>query len=443
MLSPLDDRYRYSLQPLYEYFGENALILRKYQVELDYLAVIQDKPVHIDLMKEEVDVSRVKEIERDIQHDTKAVEIYIQERLRYYGQTDLIQWVHWGLTSWDIVSVATTSLLRESILKVLYPKVELICEILKRRVIYHKEDVMMGRTHGQPATPLTMGNFFSFYGTRMERQKTRLLRNCGDMTVKFGGTVGGLHLHYLFMRDHDIEYFLDNWILGKYGLIRSRETTQIDAYDSWIEVFQTLGLMGGILLDFVKNIWNYISLDLLRQKVVEREVGSSVMPHKVNPIHWENAEGNLKWAIGLLETLGSELVESRYQRDMSDSTLIRNVGVPLGHFYLALCMIEKGLDRIEFNSLRANEELENHYEVLTEAIQHVLRLHGVENAYEIVKEQSRGEVLTQQAYLSMIYRLNHLYPQICWDDMMKWSPIDYGKKIMIYNSDERKQEIQK
>lgn len=438
MFSALDDRYKNDLKELQKYFGEDAYIKEKVVVEKKYLALIcslQNIDFHINnaFMREEPDLSRIKEIENVIRHDTKAIEVYLQECLRTHLLDQYIPMVHWGLTSWDVISLASTHLLQQSIQNVVLKKLSKVLE--KLGDFANNENVLLGRTHGQPATPIQVKDFFHFYISRLLRQCQKLNQSTNELTVKFGGTVGKLQIHHTFLSDELIEQKFADWIQKEFhGLQRSPYTTQIDAYDSWIGLFQDMQLICGILLDFVKNVWGYISLDLLKQKVINQEVGSSVMPHKVNPIQWENAEGNLKLAIGFFQTLCNSLVESRFQRDMSDSTIIRNIGVPIAHMYLALVMVVRGLDRLDFNQETAIQELNQHYEVLTEVIQHVFRQHNIENAYDIMKEYSRGQSMNQDQYLEFIGKLEERFQDknIRWDMLKRWTPEDYGKVKIRY-----------
>jgi len=434
-LSPLDERYARYTAELTPFFGECALIVEKANVEKAYFMFLMKPPASTALtrwLEEEPDVNRVKEIERTLNHDTKAVEVYLQERLEFYGLAQYRQWIHWGITSQDVISVAYTMLWRRAYHDVIMPEVSRIWRKCDGLAQEYDKIPLLSRTHGQPATPTTVGHFFQVYATRIHRQTTALYLALDELTVKFGGTVGGLHIHQVFYPEQDWNAKLTEWIQEVFRVRRSQHTTQIDAYDAWIRVFQATELLAGILQDLAKNVWHYISLGVFVQKQVRAEVGSSVMPHKVNPIHWENAEGNLQLTQGLLRTLSGSLVESRFQRDMHDSTVVRTVGVPLGHLFVALQMMDEGFHRFAVNEMHVINELENHYEVLTEVIQHILRIYEIDSAYDILKEHTRGTTMTQKDYHRLVSHLEREFPQMNWDIVRDWTPHEYALGLIQY-----------
>ena len=401
-LSVLDGRYCNTTRQLAEYFSEEALIKQRIQVEVSYLfdLILNLKlPVnqtdlseflnHIGLVLNSNQTSiKVKEIETELRHDVKAVEVFVADLAEEFLGPDIRNFVHFGLTSEDINSVSYTSLLKGAVVDVLQPTLDQLQTQLYHLGVTHKDQICLAKTHGQPATPISFGGQYLVFHSRIQRQ-LKLLQGV-KYTCKFGGATGGLNAHYLSYPQIDWNDRLSDWIEETFELKRSTFTTQVDHNDHFAEVLDLFKRISVILLDFCVDQWLYISMNYLTQKVVATEVGSSAMPHKVNPIDFENAEGNLKVAIGLLETLSRELPRSRLQRDLSNSTVTRNIGSALGYFHIALQSILKGLSKIQVNSDQMQKDLSETPLIIAEAIQTLLRKWGIKDPYNRVKEFTRN-----------------------------------------------------
>lgn len=417
-LSPLDGRYAAQIQPLIPYFSEFALIRYRIFIEVEYLVelssagckncpplpekAVEDLRAWVSGFTQE-DAGKVKAIERKINHDVKAVEYFVKEKLQECGLEDWQEFVHFGLTSQDINNTAIPLSLQHHFTEVVDPLMEELMGQIRSRGEEWKDVPMLARTHGQPATPTRFGKELLVFAERLERQ-LGLVKQVPFM-AKFGGATGGFNAHKVAYPETDWVAF-GNRFVERLGLKRAQFTTQIEHYDCLAAYFDGLARINTILIDFCRDIWQYISLDYLKQKINAEEVGSSAMPHKVNPIDFENAEGNLGIANALFSHFSAKLPVSRLQRDLSDSTVLRNIGVPLGHTLIAFQSIKKGMGKIEINSMAISEDLLLHPEVISEAIQTILRREKFPRPYEALKELSRvGERLTMKDIHRFIHNL--------------------------------------
>jgi len=419
-ISPIDGRYRGQAEALAQYFSEEALIRYRVRVEILYfIALCEELPhlrgilsggrrdrlhdIYLSLTTE--DAQRIKEIERVTNHDVKAVEYYIKEQFDALGLSDEKEFVHFGLTSQDINNTAFPLMIREAVERVFLPEFGSLIDQLQFYANEWKDVSMLARTHGQPASPTILGKEIGVYTSRL-RVQLEQLRSI-PAPAKFGGATGNFNAHHAAYPSIDWENFANKFVNEKLGLTRSEVTTQIDNYDNLAAIFDALRRINTILIDFCRDMWSYISMDYFRQTIVANEVGSSAMPHKVNPIDFENAEGNLGIANALFEHLAMKLPVSRLQRDLTDSTVIRNIGVPLGHTLIALLSIKKGLSRVSLHQEVLEHDLETHWEVVAEGIQVILRREGVASAYELLKDLSRRDIRpNREAVENFIANLN-------------------------------------
>ncbi len=335
------------------------------------------------------DVLRIKELERTTNHDVKAVEYFLKEKFEGLGLSDFKEFIHFGLTSQDINNTAIPASFRDAIEEVYIPAVDRILERLVNFAKEWKDIPMLARTHGQPASPTKLGKEFYVFVDRLDEQLNQLEEI--PYNAKFGGATGNFNAHHVAYPSIDWADFATGFLATKLNLRRSRFTTQIEHYDNMAAAFDALKRTNTILVDLSRDIWTYISMNYFRQKVKEGEIGSSAMPHKVNPIDFENAEGNLGIANALLEHLSAKLPVSRLQRDLTDSTVLRNIGVPFAHIIIAFNSIEKGLDKLLLNEDALRRDLEDNWAVVAEAIQTILRREGYPNPYEALKELTRGK----------------------------------------------------
>ena len=405
-LSPLDGRYWEQTQKLAEYFSEHAYIKYRVKVEVDYiraLCVFLRKPEPnftwgTKLEYSALDTAWIKNKEKTTRHDVKAIEYFVKEHV----DANTKEFVHFGLTSQDVNSVAISCMLKDWLNKEYIPKIQELMNVLYDMGHAYEDIPMLSRTHGQAATPTRLGKEFFVYASRLHLQWEKLLNI--KLTAKFGGATGGLNAHFAAYPNKNWVEFAQTFV-ESYGLSRSSWTTQVDHNDTMGELFDTLRRINVILLNMCRDIWQYISMDYFKLKTVEGEVGSSAMPHKVNPIDFENAEGNLGIANALFEHFSEKLPVSRLQRDLSDSTVMRNFGVPTGHTHVALNSILAGLDKLEINRKVLNRDLEDNWQVITEAIQTILRREGVPQPYEKLKALSRGKTITKQSLHEFIVAL--------------------------------------
>jgi adenylosuccinate lyase len=403
-ISPIDGRYSKQTQILSGYFSEHALMKYRVWVEIEYFISLCEiplpqlsgvTPAQLESLRKvywemsDNDVLRIKELERTTNHDVKAVEYFLKEKFEGFGMSAFKEFIHFGLTSQDINNTAIPASFRDAIEEVYIPAVD---RILDRLVHFAKEwkDVpMLARTHGQPASPTKLGKEFYVFVDRLDEQLNQLEEI--PYNAKFGGATGNFNAHHVAYPSIDWADFATGFLATKLNLRRSRFTTQIEHYDNMAAAFDALKRTNTILVDLSRDIWTYISMNYFRQKVKEGEIGSSAMPHKVNPIDFENAEGNLGIANALLEHLAAKLPVSRLQRDLTDSTVLRNVGVPFAHIIIAFNSIEKGLDKLLLNEDALQQDLQDNWAVVAEAIQTILRREGYPNPYEALKDLTRGK----------------------------------------------------
>jgi adenylosuccinate lyase len=399
-ISAIDGRYRNQVQHLDDYFSEYALMKYRVLVEVEYLLFLAHKKVFklsakaAELLAEVRDsftieqAQQIKEIEKITNHDVKAVEYFIKGQLDKIGETDVKEWVHFGLTSQDINNTSIPLSWKHALEFEYLPGVFNLVAELKVLARQWKEIPMLARTHGQPASPTTLGKELMVFIERIENQIEQLINI--PISAKFGGATGNFNAHYVAFPKKDWIGFANEFIQDTLGLQRLQFTTQIEHYDNLAASFDCIKRINNILIDLCRDIWSYISQDYFKQKVKKGEVGSSAMPHKVNPIDFENAEGNLGLANALFEHLSSKLPISRLQRDLTDSTVLRNVGVPFAHTILAFKSIDKGLNKLVLNADKIKSDLENNWAVVAEAIQTVLRREQYPNPYEALKDLTRG-----------------------------------------------------
>ena len=409
-LSPLDGRYAELTAPLNSYFSEFAFLRDRVRVELDYLAALATTGVvrtlsaaeqdQLDKLKSEFSTEEAESIqayEHKTRHDVKAIEYYLQEKLEYTSLSDLIPWIHFGLTSEDTNNIAQAIALRDSRENVLLPVLDNLLLDLKQFALQHRAVPMLARTHGQPAVPTTVGKEFAVYYVRLLKLRNEMVLH--RFEAKLTGAVGNFNALQAAVFPVDWLAFSREFI-GRFYLEPNLFTTQILPYDNWIRYFDLLRLTNSILIDFARDIWLYIGYGCLRQAVVEGEVGSSTMPQKVNPIDFENAEGNLGLANSLFAHYAQKLPVSRLQRDLSDSTVRRTFGTALGHCLVAWTNLRRGLARIAPDEEKLKAELHAHWEVVAEGAQTILRAAGKPDAYESLKLQTRGRVLDEAGYRS-------------------------------------------
>lgn len=400
--SPLDGRYRKKVEALSEYFSEWALMRYRVRVEALYLIALaevevvrrinsREKKLLINLFDQfdKKDAQRIKSIEKKINHDVKAVEYFVKTKLTGTSLEDIKEFVHFALTSEDVNNLAYSLMIKDCLRQVYLPQLDALIKAISDLVKIYKSVAMLGRTHGQPASPTTLGKELAVFSHRLNAQ----VKTLPQLTGKLNGAVGNYNAH-------QIAFPQVNWLkfsrrfIGSLGLEVNLVTTQIESHDTWAQTFHSLVRINNIILDFNRDLWQYISLNYLVQKTVKTEVGSSTMPHKVNPIDFENSEGNLGIANSLLNHLANKLSISRLQRDLSDSTVSRNIGVALSHSFLALGSTIKGLSKVTVNEPVISQDLSDHPEVVTEAIQVILRREGMRLPFEQLKQLTRGKKIS-------------------------------------------------
>ena len=401
-ISPIDGRYADKTTSLVPFFSEMALIRYRVQVEVEYFIALCQLPLpqladfpkerYADLRKlyqnfTEEEALKVKEIERTTNHDVKAVEYFIKEAFDYLQLQDYKEFIHFGLTSQDINNTAIPLSIKEAVQQVYLPDLEQLLSKLRNLVVQWKEVPLLARTHGQPASPTRLGKEFEVFVVRMEQQLQTLI--AVPYAAKFGGATGNYNAHKVAYPNIDWKAFGTRFVEEILVLHHSFPTTQIEHYDHLAALFDALKRINTILIDLNRDIWTYISMDYFKQQIKAGEVGSSAMPHKVNPIDFENSEGNLGIANALLEHLSAKLPISRLQRDLTDSTVLRNVGVPFGHILIALQSTLKGLNKLLLNEDKIRQDLQDHWAVVAEAIQTILRREGYPNPYEALKGLTR------------------------------------------------------
>ncbi len=409
-ISPIDGRYFHHTKPLAPYFSEFGLIRYRILVEVEYFIALCEYPlpelknveVPTEKLREiyqnftEAGANRIKEIEKTTNHDVKAVEYYLKEQFDTLGLSEHKEFIHFGLTSQDINNTATPLLLKEAIDNVLLPQIERLISSLDQQVATWKDVSMLARTHGQPASPTRLGKEIQVFSVRLKNQ-LELLKTI-PQSAKFGGATGNFNAHHIAYPSIDWQVFGNSFVKKYLGLTRSEPTTQIEHYDNAAALFDNLKRINTILIDYSRDVWQYISMNYFNQKIIAGEVGSSAMPHKVNPIDFENAEGNLGIANALFEHLSAKLPISRLQRDLTDSTVLRNIGVPIAHTFMALKSLERGISKLELNKTAIDNDLNENWAVVAEAIQTLLRKEGYPNPYEALKELTRkNEKITQES----------------------------------------------
>lgn len=419
-ISPVDGRYKSKVLVLESYFSEYALIKYRLHVEVEYFIALVNAgiPQLADFpgdKKEELrkiytafkaeDAQKVKEIEAVTNHDVKAVEYYLKERFRQLGLAKFEEFIHFGLTSQDINNTAVPVSFKHALDKVYYPMMEEVVGQLEELAEEWWEIPMLARTHGQPASPTRLGKEIRVFTSRIDEQLTRLEEIA--VPAKFGGATGNMNAHMIAYPEIDWFEFGEELLANAFGLKRSWPTTQIEHYDNIAAMFHAMSRVNTILIDLTRDIWTYISMDYFKQKIKKGEIGSSAMPHKVNPIDFENAEGNLGVANAMFEHMAAKLPISRLQRDLTDSTVLRNIGVPFAHTLIALHSILKGLKKLVVNEAAISQDLENNWAVVAEAIQTILRREGYPKPYETLLELTRRNTkVTKEAIREFIDTLD-------------------------------------
>jgi len=401
-ISPVDGRYRRITSKLADYFSEAALIRYRLLVEIEYFIALCQLPLpqlekfprrlfdplrDIQRRFSPADARRVKDIEKITNHDVKAVEYFLKEKFAALGLEEYQEFIHFGLTSQDINNTAMPCALKQGFREVIEPALQQVLDALNAMARRWKDVPMLARTHGQPASPTRLGKEIYVFVDRLQAQLEQLAAI--PFSAKFGGATGNFNAHHVAYPDVDWEQFADRLVNVILGLSRCRVTTQIEHYDNLAAFCDNLKRINTILIDLDRDLWTYISLDYFKQKIKEGEVGSSAMPHKVNPIDFENSEGNLGMANAIFEHLAAKLPISRLQRDLTDSTVTRNVGVPLAHTLIGLKSLEKGLGKLILNADAIRADLESNWAVVAEAIQTILRREGYPQPYEALKALTR------------------------------------------------------
>lgn len=418
-VSPLDGRYRDKVAPLAPFFSEYGLILYRVRVEVEYFIALCSIPVpqlsgfpkeKFEALRDvyrqftEADAQRIKEIERTTNHDVKAVEYFLREKWQSLGLEAFQEFIHFGLTSQDINNTAVPLSLKEAFIQVIVPALDAVIGKVDEYAKVWAGIPMLARTHGQPASPTRLGKEINVFSARLRKQNEAFPKL--GFYGKFGGATGNFNAHHVAYPQINWDAFADLFLQESLGLVRNKPTTQIDHYDDLAFFFDNIRRINVILIDFCRDIWTYVSMDYFKQKVNKDEVGSSAMPHKVNPIDFENAEGNLGIANAIFDHLSNKLPVSRLQRDLTDSTVLRNIGVPLGHSLIAYQSILKGMGKLVVNEEKIRQDLENNWAVVAEAIQTILRRENYPHPYEKLKQFSRGQAMTQQLFQDFISSLD-------------------------------------
>ncbi len=419
-ISPVDGRYRTKVDELAPYFSEWGLIRYRLQVEVEYFISLCRIPLpQLKSFPENKfkslqslymsfgpdDALRVKEIESTTNHDVKAVEYYLKEKFEEQDLNEFKEFIHFGLTSQDINNTATPLSLKEGICNVYIPKLEKLIQTLRTLHLEWKDIPMLAKTHGQPASPTRLGKEFGVFVERLEKQ-LRTLNGC-TYPAKFGGATGNFNAHFVAYPNIDWVDFANRLVNSNLGLERSQITTQIEHYDNLAAIFDNLRRINVIIIDLARDIWTYISMNYFKQRIKKGEVGSSAMPHKVNPIDFENAEGNLGFANAIFDHLSNKLPVSRLQRDLTDSTVLRNIGVPVAHSLIAVQSILLGFKKLMLNEEAINTDLDNNWAVIAEALQTILRRENYPNPYEALLELTRKNIMiTKENLHTFIDELN-------------------------------------
>ena len=454
-LCPLDSRYRSKTEQLRPYFSNFAYT--KYRVFLEFLyfySILQfihkdkDLPYCFDETLDQLnsnsycidwyitldDYNKILEIEKTTNHDVKAIEYFVKNTLIRNNPLikDYTEFVHFGLTSQDINNVALSMMIKDALTIIIIPEILELKNIILNCGIEWKNIVMLSKTHGQPAVPTTLGKEFLVFSERLQNEYVNIVHTVSSLSTKMGGAVGNLNAHYAAYPNMDWDLFFTKFI-EHLTLKRQTYTTQIEHYDELSCIFDICRRINNIYKDFCQDIWLYISMDYISQKVIATETGSSTMPHKVNPIHFENAEGNIAIANALLNLFSNKLPVSRLQRDLTDSTVVRNIGMSFGYMLVAIKSIKHGLANIYPNNSKLNDDLQKHHYVIVEGLQTILRKHHIENPYEIMKELTRGKLPTKYDIIEFINNL-HVSDDIK-NELLSLSILNYtGNSINIPKS---------
>tara|TARA_R110002096_G_scaffold221429_1_gene410216 strand:+ start:5663 stop:7015 length:1353 start_codon:yes stop_codon:yes gene_type:complete len=442
-ISPIDGRYHQKVTELKRYFSEAALIRYRVRVEIEYFISLCKIPLpqlktiteadFLSLRKVYVDFNdqdalEVKEIEKETNHDVKAVEYFIKRKLEGTSFKDKLEFIHFGLTSQDINNTAIPLSLMDAVEDVYLIELNEVISELNAFSMEWSEIPMLARTHGQPASPTRLGKEIMVYAERLKEQYNALLDT--PFSAKFGGATGNFNAHHVAFPDIDWVEFANEFVNDTLGLFRSQTTTQIEHYDNLARLFDAMKRINTILIDLNRDLWSYISMDYFKQRIISGEVGSSAMPHKVNPIDFENSEGNLGIANALFEHLSAKLPLSRLQRDLTDSTVLRNIGVPIAHTLIAIKSLQKGLGKLLINEAKIKQDLEENWAVVTEAIQTILRRENYPKPYEALKELSRtNQKIDEKAVQQFIKQLE--VSESIKKELLAITPFNYtGVKLL-------------
>lgn len=436
-VSPIDGRYRRHAASIAKYFSEYGLIKYRVKVEIEYFIALCElplpqltsvKPKDYEALRQiiatfdETEAAKIKEIEKTTNHDVKAVEYYLKEYFDKLSLGDYKEFIHFGLTSQDINNTAIPLSLKDALLEYYLLLLEEVQDMVYDLATKYKEEPMLARTHGQPASPTRLGKELMVFYERVNRQLGLLFHI--PYSAKFGGATGNFNAHYVAYPEIDWVDFGNKFVKNQLGLERSHPTTQIEHYDNMAALFDNLKRINTVFIDMARDIWQYIAMGYFKQKIKEGEIGSSAMPHKVNPIDFENAEGNLGIANALFEHLSAKLPISRLQRDLTDSTVLRNIGVPLGHTVIAFQSLKKGLQKVELDYEALQRDLDQNWAVVAEGIQTILRREGFPKPYEALKALTRkNEQITSQAIKEFVEAL--AVSDNIKDELRKITPFNY------------------
>ena len=415
-ISPIDGRYNSKTKELQKYFSESSLIKYRVQVEIEYFIALCNSSIiqlnhfpseKFNLLREiysnfsSEDAKRIKEIESTTNHDVKAVEYFIKEKFNELSLSEFNEFIHFGLTSQDINNTAVPFSIKKSLEEVFYPELLELIKTLENKADEWNNIPMLARTHGQAASPTRMGKEIRVFVERINNQ-FKLLNEIPH-TAKFGGATGNFNAHHVAFPEINWFDFANNFLKDSLDLSRQQTTTQIEHYDNLAAIMNNISRINTILIDFSRDIWAYVSIDYFKQKIKKDEVGSSAMPHKVNPIDFENAEGNLGFANGIFDFMAKKLPISRLQRDLTDSTVLRNIGVPIAHTLIAIKSLKKGINKLVINKEKIKIDLEDNWAVIAEAIQTILRREGYPNPYEALKKLTRlNSKITKETIIKFI-----------------------------------------
>ena len=415
-ISPIDGRYNSKTKELQKYFSESSLIKYRVQVEIEYFIALCNSSIiqlnhfpseKFNLLREiysnfsSEDAKKIKEIESTTNHDVKAVEYFIKEKFNELSLSEFNEFIHFGLTSQDINNTAVPFSIKKSLVEVFYPELLELIKTLENKADEWNNIPMLARTHGQAASPTRMGKEIRVFVERITNQ-FKLLNEIPH-TAKFGGATGNFNAHHVAFPEINWFDFANKFLKDSLDLSRQQTTTQIEHYDNLAAIMNNISRINTILIDFSRDIWAYISIDYFKQKILKDEVGSSAMPHKVNPIDFENAEGNLGFANGVFDFMAKKLPISRLQRDLTDSTVLRNIGVPIAHTLIAIKSLKKGINKLVINKEKIKIDLEDNWAVIAEAIQTILRREGYPNPYEALKKLTRlNSKITKETIIEFI-----------------------------------------